>query len=202
MRFDRRKIYPEPDNYSKFSALRAIVPKKIGGVIKQLGNPKYLLSVNRAVGKMRDHTQWYLQALKFNPGGVSSLAGSRIGDFGGGGEPEPPPINPLEVILVNGTSPDARVDFPAAGVWPIDAEVISNWITGGFPNDDTNFKTIEVSDASTFAQGYADAVNNAGGVELMTATVVDNGDNISVIINPAGTGPTVNDFFLYLENNP
>lgn len=84
MRFDRRKTYPlnEKDGslgqrLTDWFASKAIVPTRVGGVIKQLGEPRFLEPLNRAVVKLKHPYLWKIQSGKMTSGGTSSQSGNR-----------------------------------------------------------------------------------------------------------------------------
>ncbi len=74
-RFDRRRIYPEPDRLATVAALFAIVPIRVNGVIKQRGRVKQFRSVNRIMQFMGGGSQWVLPFTRFNRGGTSKSFG-------------------------------------------------------------------------------------------------------------------------------
>jgi len=79
MRFDRRKTYPEPNILDVLIAEDAIVPRRIGGVIKAQLNDRIHFPVNVAVGKIRSRTQYLIPGIRMSSGGTSPFFGSLIG---------------------------------------------------------------------------------------------------------------------------
>lgn len=103
MRFDRRKTYPlnKKDGslgqrVTDWFAAKAIVPRRVGGVIKQPGVRRFLEPMNRAVGILKHPYLWKIHAGKMTSGGGGPNFGSRP-LFTPGTAPEPPEPGPEPV---------------------------------------------------------------------------------------------------------
>jgi len=147
MRFDRRKTYPlnEKDGstgqrVTDWLAAKAIVPRRIGGVIKQPGVRRFLVPINRAVVKLTNPYLWKIQAAKFTSGGTSSQSGSRPLFIPGGETPEPPPggTDPLPsdmVLMVNIVNPGGwKLPIGRSGTYNFTV----NWGDGSEPSEITD----------------------------------------------------------------
>ena len=145
-RFDKRKIYPDPSVDSVLNAVKALVPRRVNGVIKQPGPKDLFVPINIAVTRIEDRTQWLIPAIKMNEGGTSPFFGSLRGQFA------EPTGNAIDIIKAEGSQhPDTAIaqinDFDSLR----EGDIVSMDIF-----DDTTFSAV----ALTFQ--YALSANNVG----------------------------------------